>query len=761
MNAFEIKIEQNSIRALLDTRYGYPVDVTDGTGRFGWMVYTLKSDDITTADKPGFVPYNSRYVGFSTCEGGTDGWQLENPAYDLKLSVRSLEDRVILEQRGGGADVSACGIFLPLNFLSDKNGTYEHQFLVSSPYHTADRAHWMYFFTRPDGHHLAVVAEEAMDGYRICYSPYLSGHFIRGIEFLRSFDRAYHMPSRTDDRLRLHILPVSSYREALEKAAEIWECPALYYRSASVKCGEKFVFEPIGKVNSIRVSAPSGRQTVVNGLEYIPEEYGIHTAVPEQGGVDCAFYAWDDRNAIFKRACDALPENREDVIGNLPDGTPVWRPPYLFYRGYEDHNLCEHGMWCWALLRYMRRFGVCEPYASTVKNFLHIVMGDSETARLNCCTMLEEQDYRTQNSTRIQEAYNGINILLDAWLVFGERKYLDFAIKAMDRRLECDLGADGGIYRYGSDGATAEIADYTTVTCMVFPVVTMARILQQQGNCRAEKYCKYAEKIADFVVARDLSFPTEGGHHPEVNDEMEEGSISCSALTVAYVARHIICKDSYVVYAKKILDLHDAFSVYTPHPVMYRSSLRWWETIWEGDSDGPAVCFGHAWSLWRAEAQFWYGLLAHDDARLYDSYQGFMGNYAKADDQGNMYSIYQYEPLSGGALTDNGRDMDYSVHDGFPRRRDVTLSYYLFARDFECWQQTVAVLSVGGRECVLGGTMQNGMIVPNCEPGRLVLGDVRGKYFIKAEVMPEIVSTYPYTVQPIADGWQVKILHDE
>lgn len=118
---------------------------------------------------------------------------------------------------------------------------------------------------------------------------------------------------------------------------------------------------------------------------------------------------------------------------------------------------------------------------------------------------------------------------------------------------------------------------------------------------------------------------------------------------------------------------------------MFRSSLRWWETIWEGDSDGPAVCFGHAWSIWRAEAQFLYGLLAGDNRRLLDSYNGFLGNYAKEQADGRVYAIYQYEPISGGDVTINGSQMHYCVHDGFPRKADDTTSRYLFARDFQCW----------------------------------------------------------------------------
>ena len=94
---------------------------------------------------------------------------------------------------------------------------------------------------------------------------------------------------------------------------------------------------------------------------------------------------------------------------------------------------------------------------------------------------------------------------------------------------------------------------------------------------------------------------------------------------------------------------------------MFRSSLRWWETVWEGDTDGPAVCYGHAWSIWRAEAQYWYGIVTGDEKRLLDSYNGFLSNLSKEDKEGNMYSIYQYEPISSGALIEEGSDIQIKM----------------------------------------------------------------------------------------------------
>ena len=750
MTTFKIDCKGNYISAIYDSRYQTPVDITDGAGRFGQLVYTLSEEDITKADKPEFAPYEEHYASYSTCRHIDNGILMENEEFSTTLRIAEEQEHPVFEMQCDSEMVSACGMFLPLNFLSCKNGKREQQFLISSPYHTADKKHWMHYFTRTDGKNLAFIVEGELEGYKINYSPYLAGHYIRGFSFLWRLDRAYHTDAKTELRMRVHMIPVASYEEAMQWATKIWDIPAIYYHMASVKQGEIFEFQMMGEPDWIRILSPSGKMWESKELSFKAEEYGIYQLVPYKNGepgMDVSVFVWDDMQDMYRKAMDTLLKSRDEIIGHTSNGTPIWRPPHLFYRGFPDHNLCEHGMWCWAMLRYMRRHGKVKEYVEEVENFLHIVIPENGGYTNHACSIIKEQGYLTKDSTRIQEAYGGVNILLDAWRVFGEEKYLEFAIDTLTARLEADMNAKGGIMRHGSDGATAEVADYTTVTCMVFPVVDLAVELKRMRDDRYQYFESMAIKIADYIVERGLSFPTEGGEHPEVNEELEEGSISCSALTVCYVAAHLCKKQKYLDFAKEILELHDAFSVYTPHPVLFRSSLRWWETIWEGDSDGPAVCFGHAWSLWRAEAQFWYGLLTCDSERLLDSYNGFMGNYAKEDRDGNVYTIYQYEPMSGGALATNGKEMNYRVHEGFPDRPDETISRYLFARDFECWQSSMAVIELEGKTFFLDCHKEGERIVfDGTSLKRIYLDMPEGRYAFATSKEVEVIGPQKYQI---------------
>lgn len=736
----KLKTENCRIAAVYDMRYETPVDITDGSGNFGKPVYTLKSQDITKEKKPEFTPYNDYSVPYTETENGI----LSNKEFGVSLKAEETDGGIALEINFTNDDVSACGISLPFSFMGQKNNSWEHQFTASSPYRTADGKHLMFYLVRPDGKNLVCIAENETDGYRINYSDFLCGHYIMGIQFLSQFDRAYGRQTRAEKRVRLHIKSVSDYREALEKASGLWGIPALYYETASGYKNQPFGFSGIGEWDKITVTAPSGKKEILKNTAFIPDEYGIYTATPYNGsiaGADCSFFIHDGLNYMFRRACLSVKQNRDIIIGKTAEGKEIFKPAHLTYRGYEDYNLCEHAMWCWADLRYMRAFGICEPIAGDVKNMLDIITGNCDCPIYGCTY---DDNCLTHNSSRIQEAYNGVNILLDAYRVFGDKKYLEFAVKVLQRRLRDDLSPKWAILRRGSDGATAEIADYTTVTCMVIPIADMAVLLKELGDDRFRFFEQCTEKIADFVVKRDLNFPTEGGFNERVNTEVEEGSMSCSALTVLYVAQFIKNKKEYLDYAEKILKIHDAFTVFTPHPVMFRSSLRWWETIWEGNSDGPAVCYGHAWSVWHAEAEYWFALLTYDDKRLLDSYNCFMTNLAKEDSGGNMYAIYQYEPISSGALAESGEGVDFSDCSGFPKRPDTTISRYVFARGFETWFKTVAVLSC----YTIGAHTEKGVIIPYAADFEILyIGDISKNICVKAPEQIKIISKKNYSVK--------------
>ncbi len=735
---FQIEKQNGKIIRILDNRYDTPVDITDGTGRFGYLAYTLKSQDINKELKPGSVPFAEQYAGFDE--------SFENAEFGTKLTAEETAEGLVMELTCNGEQVDGAGLFLPFNFISRKNGFWQQQFTVSSPYHSADYSRHLFYLARPDGKGIVCVVENEITCYMVNYSPYQGGHFIRGITFWSSLDKAYGKVPKSENRVKVHILPVSGYKEALEKACEIWDCSALSYSVSSGYAGQPFRFTGVGNVDEIVITSPSGKKQTVKQMGFIPQEYGFYQAVPyDKGkpGLDCTMFCMDDFHSMHERATLAIHKDRDIIIGHTPDGQEIYEPTHLYYRNYKDFNLCEHCMWAWSALQALQRGLKDSRIEEDALNLLRI-MDPANGLQWPRCSYDPADNYNTFGDYRIQEAFNGINILLAAYKHYGDKAYLALAKTALKAKLKVDQMPDGGVYRWAGRGEERHREDYTTVTFMALPVVDMAVLLREENDPDAEFFAQAAIRMADHMVSRGMDFPTEGGGHPEVNVEVEEGSMSCTALTVLYVYGKLCPKPAYLDFATAVLNFHDCYSVYTPHPVMFRSSLRWWETIWEGDADGPATCFGHAWTVWRAEAEYWYGILAKNDERLLDSYNGFMSNLAKTDKDGNMYAIYQYEMLSSPAMEDRGWMIDRASQEGFPKQKDRTLSRYAWARMCDTWFHTVAVLP----EHILMAKEENGVITPQCKDfDTLYLGDVSGTFCVKTDRPFRVISKGNATVE--------------
>ncbi len=735
---FKLEINNGRIERIFDTRYDTPVDITDGTGRFGYLAYTLKSEDINAQLHPGSMPFTEKHMGYAE--------DFTNQEFGTKLQIENTESGLMLDLRCDCSDVDAAGLFMPFNFISRKNGYWEQQFTISSPYHTIDYKHHLFYLGRPDGNGIVCVVENEIECFMVNYSPYQGGHFIRGITFWSQLDKAYGRTPREDKHIRVHILPVSGYVEAMIKACKIWNCCALYYKRSSAYQGELFQLDQIGHIDSIEVISPSGKRQSYQDINFIPDEYGFYQVIPYCDGVaglDCTLFCMDSIPAMHERATKIIEQDETVIIGKTVDGEPIYEPNHLTYRGYKDFNLCEHCMWAWSALKYLRRDGSDNRIHKDVKNLLNI-MDPQNNVKQPRCSYDPDDHYNTLGDYRIQEAFNGVSMLIDAYLLYQDPHYLWLAKTALRAKLEVDQLEDGGVYRYSGRGEARHREDYTTVTCMVLPVADLAVLLKQLGDADWEYFANAAVRMADHMVSRGLDFPTEGGGDPEVNVEVEEGSMSCTALTVLYVYAKIQPKQEYLDFATAVLALHDCYSVYTPHPVMFRSSLRWWETIWEGDSDGPAICFGHAWTIWRAEAEYWYGILMRNDDRLLDSYNGFMSNLSKTDIKGNMYAIYQYEQLSSPAMEDRGHMTDRTNREGFPRRTDKTLSRYAWARADATWFDTVAILPEG----ILMAKENNGILIPEFSNfTTLYVGDVTGVFRIQADNSFRVISNKQVSIE--------------
>lgn len=619
--------------------------------------YTFLSDDITEGEAPFGMPYRDRKGYFD--ENG----YCEEAKANLVLS--DFGGGIRIELTTQSEELSEIGLSFPFNFMGKKNGGgWRNQYLLNSPYTSEGNAYKYCYLTNPNGKNLIVFPKGNCDGWKCDYSSeFCPGHFFLELEFLANFDKIYKTGSHNRS-LEIYLFEVGSFEEGINKVFKTFETCALTYEKSFAKIGEEIALNVHGACDEVRCG--NKRYTPQNGsVKVLAEEYGLIPVVPYckgKRGMEAIFYVYDDIAACYKRSCDSVSQKDLD---------------------FTDKNLCEHQCWQSAMLRYMARYGQRAEYWNKLLPALEIITEKDEKKAIPRRTIFYKEHkgdppYSIFESGRIQEQLFGVTILLDAYRLTGDKRYFDYLTGALDCVLEHHFD-HGMIY---TDFLNGEKEDYTTVCCLMIPFVDAALALKEENSALAEKYRAAAGEIAGYLYRRE-SFHTEAFVSDNTEAEMEDGSISCTALSLLYYCAKIERKEEYIARAKEILDLHETWETHTPIAPCFRSSLRWWETFWEGDGTGPSICFGHAWTIWRAEADYWYWYLTKDERYKIKAYNGFISNFSKAERDGKTYACYMLDYIPGGGFHTSCKESITKIRLGLPERADSGLSRYVWVRAHE------------------------------------------------------------------------------
>lgn len=626
------------------------------------VCYTLKTDDITKGKTPSCTPYVDR----------TDSFDTSLFANDTKstLLVEEYKNGLAFTLSSQSDELSQYGINIPFNFMGKKNGGgWENQFLFNTPYFSKEQGIMYFYLTNPNGNNLFVAVTDGAGGWKMDYSPYSFGHYFLNLKLLVNYDKAYNQPVKTQ-YLKFVILPVSSFEEALSELSELYKKPFLNYEIGGGIVGRE--------ISLIAYGSPDTLIEVTNGVEtsypyhstYTLKSEGETTLIPvEKGkkGAPVSVFAYDNLVSLYKKSMDTVDL---DVVKNHTDG-----------------NLCEHQCWLSAMLRFLIKYKdklnsdeVAE-YEKKVLGELDVITEQGEEKAVPRQTIWHKPHdgfyaYNVYKSKRVQELFFGITILLDAYKYFGDEKYLIYLKGATeclisyyqkdDGRIEIDWGNEKG--------------DYTTVCAPMIPIVDVALYLEKIDPHLSLKCKASATKMAEYLFNRGLSFPTEGVVSEDAEAEMEDGSISCTALCLLYYCKNLCFEGKYLEKAKEILDIHNSWVINAPICQMKGSTLRWWETQWEGDADGPAICAGHAWTIWRAEADYLYFRLTGDETHLVKAHNGFLTNFSKIDKRGKSYAIYNPDLINGGGFHWRAEETKLEIATRFPKTHDSGLSRYVWIR---------------------------------------------------------------------------------
>lgn len=539
------------------------------------VAYTLQGDDITKGEKPDCTPYVSREDELILQENDTFFGERTN-AY---LKTEEYNEGVKFLLASDSDEISEFGINLPFNFMGKVNGGgWENQFLFNSPYLSNDRKIFYVYLTKENGNPI-ILAANGVAGWKMDYSSYVGGHYFVNLKLFANFDKAFKR-SRRKNVLEWILLPVKNFQDGLAKLSDYYGVPFLDIDKNGGKIEDRVALNVFGQCDSLVYRQGEESEVLSPFEEIFLRKSGEITIIPYNGdkkGAEITLYAYDSLPKLYKRSMDSV------------DLSVVEK--------YTDGNLCEHQSWCLAMLRFLLNYRSnltrkeIQIYEGKILSLLSVITEKDPQKAVHRRTILNQSyegfpAYNIFKSRRIQEEFFGISILLDAYKYFQNEEYLEYAVKTTDSLLANYQAENGGLLRESECG----IEDYTTVCAPMIPIADMYLFLKARGDLHAEYYRAAAKKMAEFLYRRGLNFPTEGGETSEnAEPEMEDGSISCTALNLLYYCAKIEREERYIRKAKEILDIHEAWVIKTPICQMHGSSLRWWETRWEGDADGPTL----------------------------------------------------------------------------------------------------------------------------------------------------------------------------
>ncbi len=606
--------------------------------------YTLDTDDITSGDKPSYTPYADR-------TGEFDG-DLRNAPTRSALTVERYRDGLKFVLKSDASGLSEYGINLPLNFMGKKNGGgWRNQFTLNSPYRSPNGEILYFYLAKPSGNNWVIAAKGA-GGFKIDYSPYCCAHFIIGINIYANYDRVYGRPRR-DNEIEFVVLPVKDFDGCMTALSAYYGLPFVTCSLNGGVIGDKIRLKVYGKCDTVK----SGAYTIAK-----EGDAEITPVCDGKVGATATVYGYKSLRKLYDKSMAAV--DMQDLEAT-------------------DKNLCEHQCWATAMLRYLLRYkselskSTVEKYEKQLRNLLDVITtadGHSAVERLTIFKQPHDgfPAYNVYKSTRVQEGFFGVTLLMEAYTYFKDEKYREYATGALDCLLDH--------YTDGSGAVIREDCDYTTVCCPMITIVDAAKFTENTDKDRSHKYFAAARRMAEHLYRRGLQFPTEGEISADTEDEMEDGSISCTALALLYYCKNVERNDAFIRKAKEILDVHDCWVMQTPIAQMHGSTVRWWETLWEGDADGPALCCGHAWSIWRAEADELYYELTGDESYLVKAKNGFLCNLAKIHPDGKSYSIYSFDEITGGGFARNSGEVKFRIAPSFPDQADSGLTRYVWIR---------------------------------------------------------------------------------
>jgi len=598
----------------------------------------------------------------------------------------------------------------------------EYQYTVKCPYRSEDRSLCYVYLDRVIPPGLLITALGPAAAWRMLYNGQVfvnngADHAVQGLQMIWRFDSGIDPGAAPGPvKFGVRVSFPHNIREARSFIANEMEIPMVSAPILGGEVGTSYSFQVEGPAAGAEIRSPAG---VVSPLPLTslgpgknigrvatqePGFYTVRTWNREGRGGDCVFHGGTPAIETLKRATSTL----DPVEEYLNAEGQFWAQAFCLAREWVGPNPRHDTLIYDALVRIgMQGVRFAGPPAPPLQDtylakncprdqdgYLDVPLSESHVYWGKTFS-----PFHLHKSDRVQDAFEWVRTYLHAWRAYNNAEFYEHAVRVAEAHINDNVDLSGRVYRLIEGGL--DTTDYSTVIAPLQSLAELVTEMEQRHDPRASKFHETCARLADYLVRRGLEFPTEGVA-PNLR-WTEDGSISCTALSLLACYHFIQAKPAYLDMARRVLEYHEAWRMDAPDARMLDSSYRYWETKWENDGEGDAIDAGHAWTLWRAEALYYYALATGNALRLLQSYNGFRTNFCKFMPDGTSYSCFTPD-----FIPDRLRERK-PMH-SYPHRRDRSLSYYLWPRAAKTWLRTCAVVDPtdAGYASELGPLILNG-----------------------------------------------------
>jgi hypothetical protein len=718
--------ETGAVRGLYDTADTGANWIASGEGLFFGAPFVYGTQ---TAEQPlpmRLCHYDKDGIGLSSCSGATT------------LQYRLLQDRIGIHLEIPPGAGPRAGVEMDLNLL-DLPGDPWKQCMPVTIYTQPDASYAYFIFMTSTGRCMAFTVQNDFAAWRIKYNYF--GHKMRGFQILSQADDVItggRPPLCAVETLDMGI-SFGSYEECMQSISGMLGIAPVCFDISGGLPGTRIPLRFLGDPAQKTLIPPDGAALDLAGNGIVLDKCGLYQIVTlsaqgrEHTGRILCQENWE---AIFDKVNQFYAKHFQHGCGAF--FRVIWKDTLSPEKGTTFEGVafgdpekiasCRSGEFggyaAQAMMANCLLYGHKEKLLSSIDRYFNWILNRDRKAplpgtvyrcphtymgrRYGAYHLWHEINYPQHEAFLLEQ-------LADYYQLTGKAAILEDLTGLCRHFINEHTDNEGRVFCQNT--ANSHQSDYSTVGIPITALIRAAQTVTEPDDKKA--FTDAAEKLADFVCKRGLDFPTEG------DPCTEDGSMACSVITLLRAYRDIAPKPAYMETAKTILEHHRMLEMCSSDCRINGSSLRFWETQYETRDWGPSINAGHGWTIWTAEAKALMADECGDIDLLCESYNGFISNIAKVEENGGMPSCYTPDMIPG---TPHGQAMyesDTIIDGDFPDLRSTSIP---LAMGYV--QKTYA--ASGNHFLIKGGELWSRISGISFKKGIAICGVLKGNRFTSA-----------------------------